>query len=295
MSPRTLIVTVLALIFGGSAAVGVNALIKSPPKGDVVPVVVAAADIARGGTITAEVLKTREFPRDLVPPGAITKKEDAIERTVAIPLSRDDAILENKLSPKGAGRGLAALIPKGMRAFTITTSLASGVAGFVLPGNKVDVLLTITDGAQNSSTGGGSTTTLLHNVEILAVDQRIDAPAENKVDIKEMRSVTLLVSPDEANVLELGQSKGNLHLALRNWDDRVTDRSRPATMLDLQLRQERTWDERAKDVLAALGNALAKARPAAPPPAGREVPKKTIRTLRGMSEGLVVVTPKDGA
>jgi pilus assembly protein CpaB len=294
MSPRTLIVAMLALVFGGSAAVGVNSLIKSPPKGDVVPVVVAAADITRGGTITGELLKTRALPKELLPRGAITKLEDAIDRTVAIPLMRDDAILETKLAPRGAGRGMAALIPKGMRAFTITTTLASGVAGFILPGNKVDVLLTITEGMASNLTGGGSTTTLLHDVEILAVDQRIDAPAENKVDVKEMRSVTLLVSPDAANVLELGQSKGSLHLALRNRDDRVAGKTRPATMLDLQLRQERTWDERAKEVVAALGEALAKARPAAPPAARRESPRK-IRTLRGTNEGLVTVAPNDGS
>jgi pilus assembly protein CpaB len=284
----------LALFFGGSAAVGVNSLIKSPSKGDVVPVVVAAADIARGGTITGELLQTRDFPRELVSPGAITKMEDAIDRTVAIPLMRDDAILESKLAPKGAGRGMAALIPKGLRAFTITTTLASGVAGFILPGNRVDVLLTITEGMAGNLTGGGSTTTLLHGVEILAVDQRIDAPAENKVDVKDMRSVTLLVSPDEANVLELGQSTGNLHLALRNRDDRVAGKARPATMLDLQLRQERTWDQRAKDVMAALGEALARARPAAPASARREPPRK-IRTLRGTNEGLVTVGPNDGS
>jgi pilus assembly protein CpaB len=294
MSPRTVIVATLALVFGGSAAVGVNSLIKSPPKGDVVPVVVAATDITRGGTISGELLKTRGFPRELVPPGAITKLEDAIDRTVAIPLMRDDAILETKLAPKGAGRGMAALIPKGMRAFTITTTLASGVAGFILPGNKVDVLLTIKEGMASTFTGGGSTTTLLHDVEILAVDQRIDAPAENKVDAKEMRSVTLLVSPDDANVLELGQSKGNLHLALRNRDDRVAGKARPATMLDLQLHQERTWDQRAKEVMAALGEALAKARPAAPPAARREAPR-TIRTLRGTHEGLVIVAPNGGS
>src|SRR5262249_16299494 len=138
------------------------------------------------------------------------------------------------------------------------------------------------------------TTTLLHDVEILAVDQRIDAPAENKVDVKEMRSVTLLVSPDEANILELGQSKGNLYLTLRNRDDRGAGKTRPATMLDLQLRGEMTWDQRAKEIVAALGEALAKARLAAPPAARRVAPMK-IRTLRGTNEGLVTVTPNDGS
>jgi pilus assembly protein CpaB len=290
-------ISLLALVFGGSAAVGVNSLIKNPQKGEVVPVVIAAADITRGGTITGELLKTRDFPKDLVPPGAITKKEDAIDRTVAIPLMKDDAVLDNKLTPKGAGRGMAALIPKGMRAVTITTTLASGVAGFILPGNKVDVLLTITEGGFTNVTGGGSTTTLLQDVEILAVDQRIDAPAENKVDANEMRSVTLLATPNQANKLELGQIKGKLHLTLRNWEDRQPGRSRPATVMDLQFEQEQPWDQKMKGVLAALGDALAKLRPVAPrPPAAKPEPaKKAIRTLRGSAEGLVVLTPTNGS
>ena len=103
------------------------------------------------------------------------------------------------------------------------------MAGFILPGNKVDVLLTVDDisgitkvGIQGSSGGGSSnasTTTLLQNVEILAVDQKTTAPAENKIDAKELRSVTLLVTPQQANELGLAQNKGKLHLALRNLDD----------------------------------------------------------------------------
>ena len=78
-----------------------------------VPVVVAAVDIPRGGTITADLLKTRDFPKDLVPPGAITKAEDAVDRAVFIPLVKDEPVLEGKLAPKGSGRGLAALGPQG--------------------------------------------------------------------------------------------------------------------------------------------------------------------------------------
>jgi pilus assembly protein CpaB len=106
-----------------------------------------------------------------------------------------------------------ALIPQGMRAFTIRVpnpNVATGVAGSLLPGNKVDVLLTASGGDLNDVIG---TTTLLQNVEILAVDQKIEAPAENKVDLKEMLSVTLLVTPQQAKQLNLAQNKGLLHLA----------------------------------------------------------------------------------
>ena len=149
MSPRSILVVVLALVFGGSAAVGVNSLLQNQqmvPKGEVVSVLVAAIDVPRGGMLTAELVKSREYPKDIAPVGALSKVEEALDRTVFIPLIKDDPILNAKLAPKGSGRGMSALVPKGMRAFTIQTpSIESGVAGFVLPGNKVDVLLTVGD------------------------------------------------------------------------------------------------------------------------------------------------------
>ena len=153
MRLQSLLVVALALVFGGSAAVGVRSFVNNrgtaAPKADTVPVVVAVIDIARGGMITSDLIKTRDFPKDMVPAGALTKPEDAIGRAVAIPLVKDETVLDAKLSPKGAGRGLAALVPKGMRAVTIQTpNVASGVAGFVMPGNKVDVLLTVNDSGQ---------------------------------------------------------------------------------------------------------------------------------------------------
>jgi pilus assembly protein CpaB len=317
-----MLVVVLALVFGGSAAVGVNSLLQNQqvPKGEMVSVVVAATDVPRGGLLTAELLKSREFPKDLAPANAISKIEDALDRTVFIPLIKDDPILSSKLAPKGSGRGMSALVPKGMRAFTIhTPSIESGVAGFVLPGNRVDVLLTVGELPTSNqfqlnpapvgpaagsplvspplfsaprSTGGGSTTTLLQNIEILAVDQKIEAPAENKMDARELRSVTLLVTPQHANLLDLGQSKGTLHLALRNIEDKDNSRTRPATLSDLQFHQEPPWDVKAKSVLAALGQALAQRRLAAKPPepaTPAEPPTAMIRTVRGIREGGVLV------
>jgi pilus assembly protein CpaB len=220
-----------------------------------------------------------------------------VERSAVITMVTDEPILESKLSPKGQ-RGLASLLSEGMRAFTITTNVASGVAGFILPGNKVDVLLTVSDKGNiptvsdkrnNDPTGGGITTTLLQNVEILAVDQRVEAPAENKVNSNDLRSVTLLVTPDQAAKLSLGQSKGTLFLMLRNANDRLAVNSRLTTMYDIQLASEppsRSWDERVKDLFKAWGEAMAK-RPAPPPKAAPAT--RPIRTLRGSYEGTVFV------
>lgn len=284
MKLRTIVMLMLALVFGGSAAVGVSGLRKQAPAAplpDTTPVVVAAEDVGRGNLVTAAAVKTYDWPKALVPPGALTRVDDALDRVAFGSLAKGEPVLEGKLAPRGAGRGLAAMVPTGKRAVTIqATSPATGLAGLALPGNRVDVLLTMTGGAANGDpAGGGSTSTLLQNVEILAVDQRVDAPSDNKVDASQLRSVTLLVTPDQAAKLELGQSKGTLHLALRNLEDDQAGDRKPATMSDLGQPVEKPREE-----------PKAVASPPPPPPPEPPAPLR-IRTLRGSHQGAVYVQP----
>jgi pilus assembly protein CpaB len=161
-------------------------------------------------------------------------------------------------------------IPKGMRAFTIqTATMAAGVAGFILPGNKVDVLMTM-------SGSGDSTITLLQGVEVLAVDQQVDAPAGNKVDVNLLRSVTLLVTPEQATKLDLGQSKGTLHLALRNSQDTAAVPVKRVTLGDIGLAPEPPKEDVKPPEKPA---------PAPPPPAPPQPAR--IRTVRGTQGGVV--------
>jgi pilus assembly protein CpaB len=282
MRPQSIVALALALVFGGSAAIGVRQFIGSAAAPQTVSVVVAGISIPRGMLVTPDLIKTSDYPKALVPAGAILKSDDALDRSAYTSMVKDEPLLESKLSPKGQ-RGLASLVTGGMRAFTITTNVASGVAGFILPGNRVDVLLTISNtGNADDMTGGGSTTTLLQNVEILAVDQKVEAPADNKVDSTNLRSVTLHVTPDQANKLSLGQTKGTLHLTLRNPKDELAENIKPTTVNDIQFHAEAPKAEP----------------PPAPPPAPVQVqppPKKTIRTIRGSNEGMVVVTPPDSS
>jgi pilus assembly protein CpaB len=280
MSIRTVLILLLALVFGLSAALGVNLLMRKrePEKPKTATILVAASDVPRFGTLTASQLKLRELPSDMVPSGALTQVEDAVDRAVYSGLVRDEIILEDKLTAKGGGRGMATAIPKGMRAFTIsTTTLASGVAGFILPGSKVDVLLTVTrTGGQTDPTGGGQTSTLLQDVEILAVDQLVKAPADNRVDPKELRSVTLLVTPQQAAKLDLGQNKGILHLTLRNPEDHASATTRPATLADLGLYEEPPKQEAPKEP--------EKVAVAAPAPVPLPAPPARVRVMRGTLE-----------
>jgi len=290
VSIRTVLIMALALVFGGSAAVGIGKL-RAPQTvaaPETVAVVVAAVDVPRFTTVSADMLKTQEYPKDLVPPEALTNIEDAVGRVSFSPLVKDEPILNRKLAVRGAGRGMAAIIPLGMRAFTIQTpSISAGVAGFILPGNKVDVLLTVS-GHKASDANGASTVTLLQQVEILAVDQRVEAPTDNKVDVKELRSVTLLVTPDQASRLNLGQNKGVLHLSLRNPEDKVSADTRLATLRDLGLGEDRPPE--------APKQEKPREAPKQEKPVSRPTPKPPqpihVRTLRGAHEGGVLIQPE---
>jgi pilus assembly protein CpaB len=277
VSIRTVLILLLALVFGLSAALGVNFFLRKPEpekKPEMVPVVVATTNVPRFATLTLNQVAVRELPADLVPSGALTQAEEAVDRAVFSGLVRDEIVLEGKLSAKGAGRGMASAVPIGMRAFTIsTTTHASGVAGFILPGSRVDVLLTVTRSGQNDPTGGGQTSTLIQDVEILAVDQLVKPPADSRVDPKELRSVTLLVTPKQAAKLDLGQNKGILHLTLRNPEDHEPAGARPATLADLGL-----VEEAPKQVAKEPEKAPAAA------PASLPQPPARIRVMRGALE-----------
>jgi pilus assembly protein CpaB len=279
MSIRTVFVVLLALVFGGSAAVLAVRLIQRPQPAPVtvetVPVVIAATEIGRGNTLTANMLKTHDFPKTLLPPDAVTRMEDAVGHVCLHTILKDETIMSAKLAPKGSGRGMAAMIPKGMRIVSIQTpSVASAGAGFIVPGNHVDVLLYMT--AQS----GGGTRLLMQDVEIWAVGPRIEAPAENKVDTKELREVTLLVRPEGAIKLVQAQNLGTLHLTLRNPEDKS-----PATMADLPKPAVRSGRGLGEQLSAAL-SALVRVKQSRPQ-------TTRIRTFKGTQEGEVEVIAQE--
>jgi pilus assembly protein CpaB len=286
VSMRSICVIALALVCGVSAAFGIRQLrgAAAPSSStEMAQVVVAKKDIPRGQMLRAEMLTTRPCPKDWVPAKALRRIEDALERSALTLIGAGETVSESKIAPKDAGRGLAALIPSGMRAYTVKTSrVASNVAGFVLPGNRVDVLLTLR-GNSEDGTGGGSTTTLLQAVEILAVDQQLDAPAENKTDPKQSSSVTLLVTPDQAALLDLGQNMGTLTLSLRSPGDTAAALTSPATLNLLRFAQKGPTDVQHQAAASVPGRSRS----------GEEddsEPALKIRTLRGSHAGHVKVS-----
>lgn len=298
MKPRTLLLVVLALVCGVSAAVGVNQLNRpkdttaSPDTGTVV---LAKTDIPRGGVLTAENCTVGEWPKNLLPSGAITKLEDAVDRSVMVPMVKGEPVLEGKIADKQAGRGLASMVRLGMRAFTIQTPhVAAGVGGFIMPDNRVDVLLTTRGHGINDGTGGGATTTLLQNVEVLAVDRRLDKEEDGEAELTEPKSVTLLVTPDQAAKLDLGMNMGTLHLSLRNPEDDAEANTRPATLAQLRFHQEKPLSnlaDRAGKLAGAMARIIANSsndsteETAETQLAPVQHRTANIRTLRGSSRG----------
>ncbi|MBA5762305.1 Flp pilus assembly protein CpaB [Vibrio sp. 404] len=170
--------------------------------------VLIAANVLEPGTILQEKhFSTKQMEVDWIDETTLKSPEEAVGKIVANTIYAGELISPNRIAVKGEGATLAALIPENKRAVTIRVNDVVGVAGFLLPGNKVDVLNTI------SSRGGANTRTVLKNIKVLAVDQTAKTK-DNKPVI--VRAVTLEVTPKEAEKLLTENSKGDIQLALRN-------------------------------------------------------------------------------
>lgn len=185
-----------------------------------IQVVVAIAHFAPGTQLQAKDLKYIAWPAADPATGMFTHLEDCVNRTVTTSVETNEPILESKLAPLGAGSGLTATIPEGMRAVSVAVNEVIGVAGFVMPGTMVDVLVT-----GSPETVGNSvklTRTIMENVRVLAAGQKIE---QDKQGVPQNATViTLLVTPEQANQLALASTQGRIQLALRNAvDTKKTD------------------------------------------------------------------------
>jgi pilus assembly protein CpaB len=176
-------------------------------------VVAAAGDIKLGTILNAGNLTTIEIAGPL-PKGAIQKSENAIGRGVISDLYQGEPIVDSRLAAVGSGGGLAATIRQGMRACAVKVDEVVGVAGFVTPGMRVDVLMSGNPPGQPNSSDGPQVKTLLQNIEVLSAGTDIQKDAEGKP--QQVQVVNLLVSPEQAEVLSLASNQVHLQLVLRN-------------------------------------------------------------------------------
>jgi len=206
----------LAVIFGLAAAFYATVWVSQRGTIPSSKVAVAAIDIDLGSRITPQMLTLVEWPSGSLPPGAFAETAKLQDRVAKVAIPRGDAVLEPKLSPPGTQGGLSAVISEGKRAMTVRVNDVVGVAGFALPGNYVDVMVN-TQRDRNAGQESQISLTVLEQVLVLAVAQEA---SRDDTKPKVVSAVTLEVSPDAAEKLDLARNIGTLSLVLRNQMDK---------------------------------------------------------------------------
>ena len=168
--------------------------------------VAAAVDIPVGTKVDATHLKVVQLPAAAVPQGSYSNPQDLVGQIAQQSVYAGEIILKTRIAKSPPGSPLVALIPKGKRAITIPVNVVAGVAGFVLPGSRVDII----------ANSGGQPKTILQDMKVLAIDQTTTAEKDKAVVVS---AVTLEVDPVEAEIVVRAMRAGGLQLTLRNPAD----------------------------------------------------------------------------
>jgi pilus assembly protein CpaB len=260
---RMLLGLALALVVAVLASRYVYVQLRQAQSGAAKPVklisvVAAAAPLKLGQRLDLNDLRLVDWPEGKEPTASFPRKEDCVGRALITPVAENEPILESKLASREAGAGLVVAIPAGMRAVAVGVDDVVAVAGFVVPGTAVDVLVT------GNGPSGPVTRIFLEHVRVLAVGQQVQPDSTGKPQTAPV--VTLLVSPEDAEKLALAASGGKIHLALRNSTDLANVNPPPAYGVTMFL---------GVAPLPQTPKAAAK-KPAPPPP-----PPYTVQVVRG--------------
>ena len=236
MRNRIFAVLALAVIAGGGLAYATFNAINTRPVTTVnaptQPVVVAAADLALGTELKKEDLTVVNFPIGAAPEGSFKSPAEILGRGLIVSMVKNEPVLGAKLASKEAGAGLPPVIPEGMRAVSVRVNEVIGVAGYVLPGTRVDVLATASPTNQSQDT---TAKLILSNVQVLTAGTRMEQDQE-KGKPMQVTVVTLLVYPEQSERLALASSEAKIQLALRNPLDQgapETPGIKPAALLGM--------------------------------------------------------------
>jgi pilus assembly protein CpaB len=180
------------------------------------PVVVAAVPLGLGVRLKTSDLRILNWPLGQQPSGSFSRIEDCVDRALTASVVANEVILDQRLARREAGGGLPAAIPEGMRAVSIRVDDVVAVAGFVQPGTMVDVMVT-GDPSMTGRPGISMTRTFLEDIRVLAAGQQVQQDATGKPQT--VNVVTLLVTPEQSDLLALASTEGKIHLALRNTID----------------------------------------------------------------------------
>ncbi len=217
---RMVIALLVGTMMAGLAAFGVYRTIQQLPVQEVEvpgqPMVVATQFLPVGTLVSAEDVKTVGWPLDSPVPGGFAREEDVVDRGLMASVVQNEPFTESKLAPREAGGGLPVSIPSGMRAVSVAVNSVIGVAGFTVPGTRVDVLVTVAQEDPLSRI-------VLSNIQVLTAGTRydLDTAREDATPIQ-TSVITLLVTPTDAERIALATTQGQILLVLRNPLDTVT-------------------------------------------------------------------------
>jgi len=215
---RTAVVLIVAVFLAAVASLGMYRVVSRMPARDntavkTVDVVVAQHPLKLGARLTNDDVKLAKWPADTQVSGGFAKLEDVVDRGLLSDVSENEPLTSARVAPREAGAGLPPSIPTGMRAVSVKVNEVIGVAGFVVPGTRVDVMVTLTNRQKQQDS---ITRVVVSNVQVLTAGTRYDQ--ENAKDGKPIPStvVTLLVAPDDGERIALAASEGQIMLTLRN-------------------------------------------------------------------------------
>jgi pilus assembly protein CpaB len=298
MNKRLLSVLAFALVISVVASLILYRLISTKlvnsAKASTTQVAVASHDLDIGTLIKDSDLKSADWSGPQ-PKGAVPNPADAIGRGVVAAIYEGEPILDGRLAMRGAGAGLAATIPMGMRAVAVHVNDVVGVAGFVVPGMRVDILIAGNPPLAPVSLGT-QTKTLLQNIEVLSAGQNIQKDAEGKPN--SVQVVNLLVSPAQAEILSLASNETRIQLILRNPLDNDTVKTPGTAIANLfsgneglpQAPRPSVSAPRSRVKLVSASNPIAVA---PPEPAKIVLPVVTIEVFRGSNLTEIKVKPQE--
>jgi pilus assembly protein CpaB len=233
---RALMMMAVAVVLAIGAVIVAARWISAQASGTTDKVAVALVDISLGARLTPEMIRMVDWPANAMPPGAITDAKLLETRVTRTSIQRGEPVMEGKLAPPGTKGGLSAVVADGKRAMTVRVNDVVGVAGFALPGNFVDILVnTQEEGARtNTSKDQSISKIVLERILVLAVAQE---SSRDETKPKVVNAVTLELTPDQAEKLDLARSVGTLSLVLRNQIDPTpvnTGGATKTTLLDVR-------------------------------------------------------------
>jgi len=276
-STRGLFMLLVALLAGGAAVMFASRWMQAQAKGGG-QIAVAAVDVEIGAKLVPEMLRMVTWPAGNEPPGAFSELAPLDGRVVKTSVTRGEPILEGKLAPAGTKGGLSAVVAEGRRAMTVRVNDVIGVAGFALPGNYVDIMVnTQNEGSKRGEQDKSISKIVLERILVLAIAQEAN---RDDTKPKVVNAVTLEVTPEQAENLDLARSVGTLSLVLRNQVDPKPGATEGATKATMLKEQHPTPAAPAPKAVAVKRVAPRVVAVVAPVP---EVPKSTncVEVIRG--------------